>query len=104
MNGKSSAVRGVGASRIALEPRLTSQEAAEFTQTVQRLRDAPLDMDASQVVEIGTPCLQILLAAAESWRNDHLAFAVVEPSANFLAVLGHLGLDIESLRSAGDAA
>ena len=90
--------------RLALEPRLALQDAATLLQTVQAHRGAPLEIDASGVVEIGTPYLQILLSAAESWRSDRQTLAVVGPSDAFLATIGHLGLGLEAFRAEGAAA
>ena len=64
-------------------------------------RGAAMEIDASEVVEIGTPCLQVLLSAAASWRADGWALAVVEPSSDFFVALGHLGLGTRRLSGRG---
>jgi chemotaxis protein CheX len=89
---------------MALEPRLAVDDAAALVQALQARRGAPLEVDASGVAEIGTPCLQILLSAARSWRGDRQTFAVVEPSPGFLATIGHLGVGLDALRADGASA
>ena len=88
---------------LTLVPRLADEDAAGFVETMQARRGAPLEVDASQVADIGTPCVQVLLSAVESWRADGAAFAVVAPSLAFLATIGHLGLGIEAFRAGGAA-
>lgn len=91
-------------SRLTLEPRLAAQDAAALVQIVQARRGAALEIDASGVTEIGTPCLQVLLSAARTWRGDRQMLAVVEPSAGFLATIGHLGLGLDTFRAEETAA
>lgn len=98
-----SSTEEAGQGRLALEPRLAGQDAAAFVEAMQARRGGPLEVDASRVAEIGSPCVQVLLSAAESWRADGAAFAVVAPSPAFLATIGHLGLGIEAFRAGGAA-
>ncbi len=104
MQGMSNAVEKDSVSRLVLEPRLAAEDAAAFVQSLQTFRGKPLELDASQVAEIGTPCLQVLLSAMVSWRADGQTCAVVEPSDALLAVIGHLGLDLDALQTQGVAA
>jgi chemotaxis protein CheX len=93
-----------GGSRLVLASRLALGDAAALVAALQGQRGRALEIDASGVVEIGTPCLQVLLSAAASWRGDGQDLRVLEPSAGFLATLGHLGLDLDTLGAGGAAA
>lgn len=53
----------------------------------------PLRIDAGRVTFIGTPALQVLLAAALAWRRGETAFALVAPSAGFIACSTRVGID-----------
>ena len=92
------------ASGLVLAPRLAAPDAAALVRNLQAHRGAALEIDASAVVEIGTPCLQVLLSAAASWRGDGQALKVLEPSPSFLATLGHLGLGLDALHAGVAAA
>jgi chemotaxis protein CheX len=54
-------------------------------------RGTPLALDASDVEHLGGLCLQIILAAAKSWRADGLEFQVVNPTPAFVDSLKLLG-------------
>jgi chemotaxis protein CheX len=82
-----------------LPPRLLPQDAAPLRASLLALRGRPLDLDASAVAQLATPCVQVLLAAARSWREDGLPLRLAAPSAEMLAVLGHLAVDPALLQS-----
>ncbi len=103
MDSRKSSEAG-GASKLALEPRLAGHAAVALARTVREYRGTPLDIDASQVVEIGTLCLQVLLSAALTWRSDRESLSLVDPSEAFMTAMGHLGLNLDALQSAGAAA
>ena len=90
--------------KLVLASRLGLGDAAGLVGTLQAHRGGTLEIDASGVVEIGTPCLQVLLSAAASWRGDGQDLRVLAPSASFLATLGYLGLDLDTLGAGGAAA
>ena len=48
-------------------------------------------MDASAVEFLSGACLQTLLSAAESWRADEAAFAIVNPSEALIRDAATLG-------------
>ena len=54
-------------------------------------RGRPLQVDASQVEQIGALCLQVLLAARNTWKADGVALELTASSSEFdegLALLG----------------
>jgi len=87
------------AARHPLPPRLLPQDAAPLQATLLGLRGQPLELDASGVAQLSTPCVQVLLAAARSWRADGLALGLVAPSAEMTAVLAHLAVASGALQS-----
>lgn len=85
--------------RHPLPPRLLPQDAAALQASLIGLRGRPVELDASGVVQIATPCVQVLLSAARSWREDGVRLGLAAPSAEMLAVLAHLAVDTAALQS-----
>lgn len=85
--------------RHRLAARLLPQDAAPLQATLLGLRGRPVELDAGGVARLGTPCVQVLLAAARSWREDGLRLALADPSAEMLAILAHLAVDPAALQS-----
>ena len=56
-------------------------------------RGAALTLDASRVERLGAPCLQVLMAAAVSWRADGKGFTIADPSPAFLNSLRLMGAE-----------
>ena len=59
------------------------------------LRGNDLEVDASAVSRMGAQCLQVLLSARATWRDDGFAFAIAGASAEFTAVLDVLGAPLD---------
>lgn len=89
-----------GRSELALQPRMTPAAAESLAEELKSLRGSDLVVNAAAVSFIATPCLQVLLAAARSWREDGRALTL-EPSSSLLAGLDDLGLDLRALQSEG---
>lgn len=85
--------------RHPLLPRLLPQDAAALQASLLGLRGQPVTIDASAVAQLATPCVQVLLAAARSWREDGLALGLADPSPEMLAVLAHLAIDPAAFHS-----
>ncbi len=54
-------------------------------------RGAPLVLDATSVRRLGTQCLQVLLAAQASWRDDGVGFSFDGSNEEFVAGLERFG-------------
>ena len=87
-----------GRSELVLQPRLAPAAAEALAEELKTLRGSDLVVNAAALSFIATPCLQVLLAAARSWRSDARALTV-EPSEPLLASLADLGLGLPSLQS-----
>lgn len=87
--------------RHPLPPRLLPQDAAPLQALLLGLRGRMVELDASAVAQLSTPCVQVLLAAARSWREDGIALSLSGASPEMLATLGHLAVDPAALRSDG---
>jgi chemotaxis protein CheX len=59
------------------------------------LRGHDVDVDAAAVSRMGAQCLQVLLSARATWRDDGFAFAITGASAEFTAVLDILGAPLD---------
>jgi chemotaxis protein CheX len=85
--------------RLSLPPRLGPSYAGDLVGTLRDMRGQPLEIDPSGVQSLSTPCLQILLSAARSWAADGQPLRLTEPSPEFMATLGYLGVEPGSLQS-----
>ena len=56
-----------------------------------------IDIDASDVNRVGAQCIQVLLAAAKSWRAEDQHFKVEPASEVFVKTLQLLGISDEAL-------
>ncbi|MEP3439232.1 MAG: STAS domain-containing protein [Hoeflea sp.] len=56
-----------------------------------------IDIDATEVDRVGAQCVQVLLAAALSWRADDQILKVKQASDAFIKTLQLLGISDEAL-------
>ena len=84
-----------GPAVLRLRQQLDLNAAAPLAAELLALRGSDLEVDASAVRRMGALCLQVLLSARASWRDDGFAFAITGVSAEFTAVLDLLGAPIE---------
>lgn len=82
------------AGSIALASELDIKAATPLASELIALRGSELTIDASGVERIGGQCMQVLLAAAGTWRADGSDLSIAEPSAAFIAAIETAGLDI----------
>ena len=61
---------------MQVPPRLRTAEAAGLKAMLSDRRGRPVALDFANVTQIGTQCFQVLLAAADAWRADDVAFEV----------------------------
>jgi len=66
--------------------------AAPLAKSLAEERGTDIVVDASQVQHLGAQCLQVLLAAASTWRAEGVALHIVNQSAAFLAALELVGV------------
>ncbi|HXQ16336.1 MAG TPA: STAS domain-containing protein [Caulobacteraceae bacterium] len=55
------------------------------------LRGQSLRLDAGEVRRLGGQCLQVLLAARETWASDGQSFAIANSTAEFAECLALMG-------------
>lgn len=58
-------------------------------------------IDASQVRRVGVQSLQVLVAAARTWRSEGLDFRLENPSAELIETIALVGLPREELQIEG---
>jgi anti-anti-sigma regulatory factor len=78
---------------------LDAVAAAPLRQALLALQASPLTVDASQVERLSTPSLQVLMAAALSWKAAGHDFAVTGESETFASIRGLLGITPDLLPS-----
>ena len=60
--------------------------------TSSRSRGQTVAVDASHVERPGTLCLQVLLSAEATWKQEGHGFTIAQPSPAFREALGILGI------------
>lgn len=70
---------------------LDLRAAAPLATQLRELVNAPLALDAAQVERIGGLCVQVLIAAAATWREAGHSFQVVNASAAFIDDVRRMG-------------
>lgn len=78
---------------------LDAAAAATLRASLLELRGHDLCLDAAAVERAGTLCLQVLLAAAASWKADGLVLWVASASRIFGEATGILGIGSHQLRT-----
>jgi chemotaxis protein CheX len=87
----------VNGKTLLLPAELDHVAAASLFEILSSLNGADIIVDGSQVERIGAQCLQILLAAAASWKTDGTVLEFANPSLEFIAGLELLGIRPETL-------
>lgn len=82
---------------IALPETVDLPRAGDLYERLAAREGHPVVIDAARVQFIGTPALQVLLAAATTWRRGGTGFELRDPSAGFLACIARLGVDPAAL-------
>ena len=78
---------------IELPENLDMPAAAQLAEAFAKRLGEPLALDASRVTRLGASCLQVLLAAARTWKAEGDALSLQHPSERFLEDLNLLGLE-----------
>ncbi len=82
---------------LELPARLDLAAADSLLEALDERRDQPLNILASGVTHVGTPCIQTLLAAKYQWHRDNRSFHLIDLSSTMRDALTLLGLDDEFL-------
>ncbi|WP_052699159.1 STAS domain-containing protein [Hyphomicrobium sp. 99] len=77
---------------LVLPDSLDSSSAANIKDLLLARRGSPLVVDARQVHRVGIQALQVLIAAAQTWRADGQSYKVTNPSSELLETLALVGL------------
>lgn len=78
---------------------LDLKAAAPLQADLLAVQGSLVELDASGVQRLGGLCLQVLLAAQQSWAEDGKSLRVINPSTDFtdgLALFGAASLNAES--------
>jgi chemotaxis protein CheX len=87
----------VNGKTLLLPAELDHVAAASLFETLSSLIGTDITVDGSRVERIGAQCVQILLSAAASWKNDGAVLEFANPSLEFIAGLELLGIRPETL-------
>lgn len=86
---------------LALGHRLDLSAATPLAAELQARHGQSLEIDASGVQHLGGLCLQVLLAAAASWRAAGQSLVIAPRSPAFDEALATFGLEAAALESRG---
>lgn len=84
---------------LTLPPRLDLPAARPLADDLRARDGRPLDIDAGEVSHLGGLCLQVLLAAAQSWRKAGQPLRLTRRSPAFDEALALCGLGPEALEA-----
>lgn len=84
---------------LALAPRLDLRAAAPLAGKIMELRGGDMQIDAGAVTHLGGLCLQVLAAAAKTWREDGRQMTFSDQSEEFGNALAVFGLSSAALQS-----
>ena len=76
---------------LPLEPTLGYAGASTLRDQLLEQRGKSVVLDASNVEHLGAPCLQVLLSAMKTWRDNELDFEITNTSEQFEECLRRLG-------------
>lgn len=79
--------------QIALEASLVGENANKLADELLAKRGASLTLNAKAVDRVDTPCIEVLIAAAQLWQKDNQQFSVLELSEQFENALTILGIE-----------
>ncbi len=84
---------------ITLAPRLDLSQAVPLATALQGHADGDLAVDASAVTHLGALGLQVLAAAARTWRAGGHRFIISPRSEAFDEALGLFGVTLADIQS-----
>ncbi len=84
---------------IELPENLDMPVAAQLAESMSKFVGEPLAVDASRVQRLGASCLQVLLAAARTWKVEGDPLTLQDPSHRFLEDLSLLGVEPDTFLS-----
>jgi chemotaxis protein CheX len=81
---------------IELKENLDMPLAGPLAEAFGKLVGSPVAIDASRVNRLGASCVQVMLAAARTWKAQGDKLTLKDPSPRFLEDLGLLGLKADT--------
>lgn len=67
-------------------------EASSLLDSFIKMKSSNIKIDASNVVQIGAQCMQILIAAKNNWQENNFDFILENPSKEFLESMLTIGI------------
>lgn len=93
--GKSSKGKKAARPQLQLPEILDLTAAPPLAQSFLAQRGGELSVDASRVRRVGAQCLQVLVAAAATWKTDDARLRVINPTEEFLEGCRLLGVQFD---------
>lgn len=82
---------------IVLPPLLDFRQAPKLYDMLRKCIDMPMILDATDVIHLGAPCMQILISANRKWREKSLPLNVKTPSVAFHESLERMGITADEI-------
>ena len=83
--------------RLQLAENLDGSQVDPLLSQLAKKRGFPLQINASKVERLGAHCVQVLVAAALTWRSEMHSLQIVQPSSSFVEDLELMGLSLEQI-------
>lgn len=94
-----SAESGGQAETYKLAANLRGEDAAGLAGDLLELRGSNLILDIRELERIDTPCVQVLISAADLWRADQCSITIDGQAEVFEATLGLLGTNPDRIQA-----
>lgn len=85
--------------QITLPARLDLSVASNLARDILALHGQDVTLDAKEVILLGTPGLQVLLAAQREWSDENTTLTLQNPPSKFIDQLARFGLTPDDLES-----
>jgi chemotaxis protein CheX len=83
------------ADAFVLPASLDLAAAADLKEQLLARRGQKIHVDGANVSRVGVPCLQVLLAARQTWADDQVDWVSGSFSVELVAALNELGIRLE---------
>ena len=83
--------------RLQLAENLDGSQVEPLMDLLAKKRGSPLLINASKVERLGAQCVQVLVAAAQTWRTEMHSLQIVQPSTSFEEELEQMGLTLDQI-------
>ena len=90
--------------KVTLAPILDLRAAVPLADALKAHRGHDVEIDASEVARVGAQCVQVLLSALKTWREEARRLEIVASSDVFEEGVKLLGVELPISQNVGESA